>query len=124
MEYAEHGDLAHYLDNHAETALVEAKDITRQILNGLVVMHQREICHRDLKPQVRNTHYYPNIVAHIHISGEHSCHIDVAYLGQNHRFRNLKTNLANIVKDRLRHELLSSPRGVGAAPQAHEIERN
>lgn len=53
MEYAEHGDLSHYLDNHAETALVEVKDITRQILNGLVVMHDRDICHRDLKPQVR-----------------------------------------------------------------------
>lgn len=53
MEYAAHGDLAHYLDHHVEKALVEVKDITRQILNGLVIMHQREICHRDLKPQVR-----------------------------------------------------------------------
>lgn len=54
MEYAEHGDLAHYLENHAKKALVEAKDITRQILKGLVVMHERDICHRDLKPQVRS----------------------------------------------------------------------
>lgn len=54
MEYAEHGDLAHYLDNNAEKALYEVKDITRQILTGLVVMHQRDICHRDLKPQVRS----------------------------------------------------------------------
>lgn len=53
MEYAEHGDLAHYLDNHAEKARADAKDITRQILKGLVVMHQRNICHRDLKPEVR-----------------------------------------------------------------------
>lgn len=53
MEYTEHGDLAQYLDNHADKALVEVKDITRQILNGLVVMHERDICHRDLKPQVR-----------------------------------------------------------------------
>lgn len=29
------------------------KDITRQILNALVIMHERSICHRDLKPQVR-----------------------------------------------------------------------
>lgn len=53
MEYAEYGDLAHYLDNHLEKAQAEAQDITRQILNGLVVMHQRDICHRDLKPQVK-----------------------------------------------------------------------
>lgn len=52
MEYAEHGDLAHYLDNHGEKAQANAKDITRQVLNGLVVMHQRKICHRDLKPAV------------------------------------------------------------------------
>lgn len=53
MEYAEHGDLAHYLDNHAQVVRADAKDITQQILKGLVVMHQRNICHRDLKPEVR-----------------------------------------------------------------------
>lgn len=53
MEYAEHGDLAQYLDKHGKRAVAEVKDITRQILNGLVVMHEREISHRDLKPQVR-----------------------------------------------------------------------
>jgi serine/threonine protein kinase len=29
-----------------------AKEITRQILEGLVVLQKEGICHRDLKPQV------------------------------------------------------------------------
>lgn len=52
MEYIAHGDLAQYIDNHGEKAVSEVKEITRQILSGLVVMHSRQICHRDLKPQV------------------------------------------------------------------------
>lgn len=52
MEYIAHGDLAQYIDNHREKAVNEVKEITRQILSGLVVMHSRQICHRDLKPQV------------------------------------------------------------------------
>lgn len=53
MEYIEHGDLAQYIDKHGKLEQTVVKDITRQILNALVVMHERGICHRDLKPQVR-----------------------------------------------------------------------
>lgn len=52
MEYIEHGHLGKYI---AEYQKVDAKEITSQILEGLVVLHEREICHRDLKPQVSPT---------------------------------------------------------------------
>lgn len=50
MEFIEHGLLGTYI---AACAKVNTEEITSQILEGLVVMHEREICHRDLKPQVR-----------------------------------------------------------------------
>lgn len=66
---------------------------------------------------IRDTPLPNNIVD---ISVEHSYHVPLAYMGQNHRFRNLKTGSGNIVKDRLRHDLLPSPRGVTTAPRASE----
>lgn len=51
MEYIPHGDLSDYMKDH-ETAKVEAGEITRQILEGLTILHGEAICHRDLKPQV------------------------------------------------------------------------
>lgn len=55
MEYIAHGDLQQYLEEHGPQAAAEAKQITSQILEGLVVLHEREICHRDLKPKVNRT---------------------------------------------------------------------
>lgn len=52
MEYIEHGDLCNYIKADKQKAMLEAADITSQILAGLVVLHERDICHRDLKPQV------------------------------------------------------------------------
>lgn len=52
MEYLEHGDLTQYIKDDAVRARTEAKEITSQLLNGLVVLHERGICHRDIKPQV------------------------------------------------------------------------
>lgn len=51
MEYIEHGDLGTYIAEYQKA--VNAKEITSQILEGLVVLHERKICHRDLKPQAR-----------------------------------------------------------------------
>lgn len=51
MEYIEHGDLSQYLTNFGPKAKLEAKEIITQLLEGLVVLHERDICHRDLKPQ-------------------------------------------------------------------------
>lgn len=51
MEYAEHGDLNQHLMNSKPT-LEQIKEITYQILKGLVVLRGKDICHQDLKPQV------------------------------------------------------------------------
>lgn len=55
MEFAEHGDLDQYMRRDRGKAAVFVKEITLQILNALVVLHEREICHRDLKPQVEQS---------------------------------------------------------------------
>lgn len=52
MECVPYGDLHQYITSDPGNARTNAKDITRQILAGLVVLHDRKICHRDLKPQV------------------------------------------------------------------------
>lgn len=54
MEYIEHGDLSQYLGN--SSIKKDAKDITRQLLQGLAILHEQSICHRDLKPQVCRYH--------------------------------------------------------------------
>lgn len=52
MEYIEHGDLGQYIRGNPARAKEGATEIASQILEGLVVLHGREICHRDIKPQV------------------------------------------------------------------------
>lgn len=52
MEYIEHGDLSQYLKITGPCTDEDAREITRQLLDGLVVLHEIKICHRDLKPQV------------------------------------------------------------------------
>ena len=51
MEYISYGNLRNYLKMGRSES--EAKVITRQLLEGLVVMHQEGFAHRDLKPEVR-----------------------------------------------------------------------
>ena len=51
MEYLSRGDLRHYLD--VERSESEAKAITRQLLEGLLVLHKDGFAHRNLKPEVR-----------------------------------------------------------------------
>ncbi|RPB10078.1 kinase-like protein, partial [Morchella conica CCBAS932] len=50
MEYVGCGDLSQYIADR-EKAIAGAKTITRQILEGLSILHGEGICHRDLKPQ-------------------------------------------------------------------------
>lgn len=51
MEYIQYGDLSEYMKDQ-QTARAEAGEVTRQILEGLKILHGEAICHRDLKPQV------------------------------------------------------------------------
>lgn len=50
MEYLEHGDLQkHLLRPIGEK---EAKEITKQLVEGITFMHSEGFAHRDLKPAV------------------------------------------------------------------------
>lgn len=50
MEYVELGDLSKYIKD--PSTHLDAREVTRQVLKGLVVLHDMKICHRDLKPKV------------------------------------------------------------------------
>lgn len=52
MEYVPYGDLGEHMKANGVIDEPLANVIARQILQGLVVLHGKGICHRNLKPQV------------------------------------------------------------------------
>ena len=50
MEYLEKGDLTNHIDTPLPQETVQ--NISKQILEGLQVMHRQGVAHRDLKPAV------------------------------------------------------------------------
>lgn len=112
MEYIAHGDLAQYIKNHGPKAATEVQDITAQILKGLVVLHEREICHRDLKPQVSPQSKQPTGLT---VAIEYPHRVTLTNLGQNHRFWYLKAGTGNLFTFWVRHHLLPSARATRIA---------
>ncbi|KAI1473821.1 kinase-like protein [Daldinia eschscholtzii] len=80
MEYIELGDLEHCIGigRWAEKAI---KETTKQILEGLKIMHQEGIAHRDLKPQ--------NILV---VSTEPNIKVKITDFGLSKRLSNRKTS--------------------------------
>jgi len=80
MEYLEGGDLTKHIGTSLPQETVQ--NISKQILEGLQVMHQQGIAHRDLKPAVwsppskasleyfasRNTDEYIEYFCSFHVS--------------------------------------------------------
>lgn len=52
MEYIEHGDLSQYLKAPGPRSANNIREITRQLLEGLAILQDLKISHRDLKPKV------------------------------------------------------------------------
>lgn len=52
MEYFPTGDLQTYLCDHPALPEDDSRQITSQVLRGLVIMHGEGFAHRDIKPQV------------------------------------------------------------------------
>jgi serine/threonine protein kinase len=50
MEYLPYGDLGQYIAGGFTEH--EVKQVTRQLLRGLAIMHDLKFTHRDLKPEV------------------------------------------------------------------------
>lgn len=55
MEWMEGGDLGGFMKAEGPQAELEAREVTAQVLEGLAVLHENGIFHRNLKPQV----WYP-----------------------------------------------------------------
>lgn len=68
MEYIENGDLMGVVKNRQGAGSIsekEIKSITRQLLTALAIMHSKNFCHRDLKPQI--THLSPQNTFSTHV---------------------------------------------------------
>lgn len=59
MEYIEGGDLM-ALIRRQKLTIDDTMVITKQLLEGLAIMHQNNFCHRDLKPEVTNPMSLPS----------------------------------------------------------------
>lgn len=52
MEYQSLGDLGKYILNYGVLKENIARDVTEQILQGVFVLHEHRMMHRDIKPEV------------------------------------------------------------------------
>lgn len=116
MEYVEHGDLSQYVQRSRQGAsalrsLMEVKEITRQILEGLEVLHSKRIYHRDLKPQVCSmTPLYLNPLTESFTTSEYPNSLFRSGLGQDSRFWCIETGKKYLYTNRSRYSWLSCSR--------------
>lgn len=91
MEYIEFGDLEECIGNSRWNEK-DIKETTRQILEGLQIMHHEGIAHRDLKPQVILLLFYHIVHKRLTYRGpEHSCRLEATrHQSQDHRLRSRK----------------------------------
>jgi serine/threonine protein kinase len=52
MEHCKHMDLKTHLQNHGVLSEEDARTVASQVLEGVFLMHENSIAHRDLKPAV------------------------------------------------------------------------
>lgn len=92
MEYIEHGDLAKLI-NESNMTESDAKVITRQLLEGLKVMHENNFCHRDLKPMVRILPtWHQSKDDRLNHNVEYPCGLTIPHCSQNQRLWHHKAN--------------------------------
>lgn len=108
MEYIQNGDLGQFIADRGPLARAGARDIASQILEGLVVLHEREISHRDLKPQACLIRADEKTQADAFV--EHPRGVELAHLGQDHGLRHLEELPRIGLAHPLRHRRLSGPR--------------
>lgn len=91
LEYMGEGDLGKYLATNGPQTEADTKEITKQILEGLSFLHEREICHRDLKPEVR-LHIFCHDCVHFLMAGLLECSVSfkITNTSQIDRFRIIK----------------------------------
>lgn len=101
-----HGDLSSYMTNHPVEARTQAQQISIQVLEGLVVLHEREICHRDLKPQVKSPTPTTTHPADSYV--ECTDGVPFPAVGQDYRLRNRQDVDRHPAPNPLWHHILSS----------------
>lgn len=52
MEYQPLGDLGKYILHHGVLSEKIARDVAEQILQGVFILHENRMMHRDIKPEV------------------------------------------------------------------------
>jgi hypothetical protein len=88
MDYFPLGDLRHHIPLGIGMDEQEVRTITRQLLDGLNVLHRNNLVHKDLKPSVSFTQDPPLLTREVLKFSEYpGCVEGTKMAGQNQRLR-------------------------------------